>query len=97
MIEVCAKFGARTLVYGDLRVEFGPETGTLANFHHTEPSPDVNTPSATKEFTLADKDLLEEIRREQLMLDSPLDYENEVIEQHLRQGAMNEAFEDRRA
>lgn len=100
MIEVCAKLGARTLTYGDLRVEFGPETGTLANFHHTEVPEEGNTDQSLvrpTEFSLADKDLLEDMHQSQLLIDDPGAFEDEIVQYHLRQGAINETTEDRRA
>jgi hypothetical protein len=103
MIETCAKLGATSLRYGDLQVRFRPDPQLAVD----QPTIEVATiseergegilTSLPERMSIADPDLLEDMRRSQLMIDDPYSFEQEMIDQHLRQGAVNEKVEDRRA
>lgn len=97
IIETASNNGVKKLEYGELRLEFFENSSTAArqtvhdvvdikNPSTVEPPSQLDTVAAHT----VDPDLLEDIRRSQMMIDDPAMFEHEIVQQHLRQGAVNE-------
>lgn len=93
ILEVCAKAGVARLKYGDLEVSFAVPGQPVMAFDLPKTTFDGFAPQASGQVLTVDdkigavdKDLLDDMRRSQLMIDDPASFEQEVIENHLRGG-----------
>lgn len=85
MIKVARSHGVSKLKFRDLELEFYPDHGELG------PKDDVDLPKtqippmspASDTKPAVDQDLLEDMRRTQLLLDDPMAFEQEMITAHL--------------
>ena len=97
IIETASNNGVKKLEYGELRLEFFENSSTDAG-PTVRDVVDIRNPSTVEQPSQldtvtahsVDPDLLEDIRRSQMMIDDPMMYEHEIVQQHLRQGAVNE-------
>lgn len=97
IIETASSNGVKKLEYGDLRLEFFENSVEVARQFRRDVV-DIKNPSTHEEVSqldtvaahTVDPDLLEDIRKSQMMIDDPLMFEHEIVQQHLRQGAVNE-------
>ena len=89
IIERCQILGVSKLKMPGVEVEFFLERSQeLGNFvSHETIEEENNTPKAI------DKQLLEEIRLSQLMIDNPLGFEDEIVQQAQR-SAVNEGVQN---
>ena len=108
IIEACANGGVSELKFGNVEVKFYPKfTQTLdPTLSPTEnsamPEPFQFMPSAmqdsrqlpTQSNNAFDKDLLEDLRVSQLMIDDPHGFEREIVNSHLRGDVSNETIQN---
>lgn len=109
IIKVCSEAGVSELKFGNLEVSFnggallakpGKDTPAILGFKENEayqneqqPAlPDRNAKSA--KLTLFDKQILEELDRNQLMIEDPIGYERFVIDEQLSRDAGTDANTD---
>ena len=92
ILEACRKSGVVTLKCGDLEVNFASPGAFLVESGVTAPFtlPNLDAPARQDSEPMKteplDQDLLEQMRRSQLMIDDPLAFEQEVIDGHIQQG-----------
>ncbi len=93
ILDACAKAGVATLKCGDIEVTFQTSAPFVQYPDYELPSqggltiPDSFTASQVSEqprIETVDKDLLEDMRRAQLMIDDPLSFEQEMIDEYTR-------------
>ena len=88
IMERAKQIGAASLSFGQLRVAFaspGPEAPQASQPLYTP----AQQASEQSKIESIDKNLLEDMRRSQMLIEDPLAFEQEFIEAHLS-GAMNE-------
>lgn len=90
ILEACAKAGVAKLKYGDLEVVFAVPGQPVMAYDLPKTTFDGFAPQASgqelavgDELATVNKDLLEDMRRSQLMIDDPASFEQEVIHNHL--------------
>lgn len=103
ILEACQKSGVAVLKFGDLEVSFHPLPAaplfadTLgATSQVALPDPYRFPASPASEQTRiepVDPELLEDMRRAQLMIDDPMAFEQEMVDEHLRRGSVDERQE----
>lgn len=93
ILDSCSKTGVTRLKWGDLEVSFAvPGQPVMAYDLPKMASDGFAPPASGQELAVADalgtvnKDLLDDMRRSQLMIDDPASFEQEVIDTHLRGG-----------
>lgn len=94
ILEACARTGVATLKCGDIEVSFIqglPQS--YVNYGQASQADlpnDLDFPasqaSEQPRIENLDTSLLEDMRRSQLMIDDPLSYEQEMIDEHLERG-----------
>lgn len=96
IIEACAKCGVMSLKWHDLEVTFAVPGQPVTAYDLPKTTFDgYASPASEQELAVdprvstVDKELLEDMRRSQLMIDDPLSYEQEVIDAHIRRGESN--------
>lgn len=93
IIGACRTAGVSSLKWRDLEIVFaqqGPEAPAdlpKTDVYEYAPPESGQGPQVDDTIATVDKDLLEDMRRSQLMIDDPASFEQEVIDSHLRQGA----------
>lgn len=90
IIEACTKAGVVSLKWRDLEVTFQvPGLSATTDLPKTYMPEFAPPESGQASIAMVDKDLLDDMRRSQLLLDDPAGFEQEVIDSHLRQGAIH--------
>ena len=93
ILEACAKAGVATLKFGDIEVTFKTPSHLVHHTDYESPSQgDLTIPenfsaspvSEQPRIETIDRDLLEDMRRSQLMIDDPLSFEQEMIDEYTR-------------
>ena len=92
ILDACRKAGVVTLKCGELEVSFASpeiitnELGAASQAPLSTPAQTI-AQQASGEATLEpiDRELLEEMRQSQLLIEDPLAFEQEVIDRHLRE------------
>ena len=93
ILKACKEAGVLQLSLGEIKISFQntahlPEN-QLGNSHlanppqDTIPGPTINTPTLVTPIDLAE---LEEIQRDQMMMDNPEEYERTMIQESMREG-----------
>jgi len=97
IIEVSARAGVAKLKFGDVEVEFTPIAPDLGYHAKVDPSQYITSEMATPDseqksgMTISDRELLEDMRRSQLMIDDPMAFEQEMIDLQLTHGERADA------
>lgn len=105
IINACAKNGVAKLKYGDLELEFLNKSRTAEHtfysgtedqsdpakdFQVTHDATPASEQSLQSKLSTVDPELLDDMRRSQLMIEDPLSYEQEMIDLQIR-GPENDA------
>lgn len=90
ILEACKNSGVVTLKCGELEVNFASpglipvDLGVSAPYTLPNPSSPAPLASVPQQTELIDKEMLEEMRLSQLMIDDPEQFEQEIIDSHTR-------------
>jgi len=79
IIDRCKSTNVKSLKYGNLEIEFTGNSVPITEFNQTASTNPETAPKAVA----ADKELTEDTRLAQLMMDDPPAFEQEVIDSHL--------------
>lgn len=96
IIEAAARAQVTTLKWRDLELTFPVLGQPVMAYDLPKTTSDGFAPQASeqeltrdRELATVDKDLLEDMRKSQLMIDDPLSFELEIIDAHLQRGEAN--------
>ena len=93
IISACAKGGVSELKFGVVEVRFFNPTstpthdtpamaiGAVTQFQEISATPESGRPTSVNSF---DRELLDDLRLSQLMIDDPQGFEREIVNSHLR-------------
>lgn len=102
IIESCSKGGVTELKFGNIEIRFGVRPGQMITSAYSAPTDIGVLQPITNNYTASqdsgqnptfDRDLLEDLRTSQLMIDDPHGFEREVVNSHLR-GAIHETVQN---
>ena len=79
IIDACSKGGVSSLKFRDVEIQFGAPVQKTFEYAYGPAESEV----APKRAPAFDEDLREEMRLEQLLIDDPHGFENEIITSHL--------------
>ena len=107
ILEKCAMLGVSEFDSSYFKVKFHPKTvdvyGNLspsAIMDSTKAQPTPDHPQAREgssdRITMLDPQILDDMRKSQLLIDDPVGYETEMIDAHLREYFHNESVESSR-
>lgn len=109
LLEKCAMLGVSELTTGELTVKFSTnQSNTVADTPDLSPPVIVDSTKAPiypdtphvregspDQIQMVDPQLLDDMRKSQLLIDDPVGFENEMIDAHLREYFHNEVAQDR--
>jgi len=89
IISACADGKVSRFTYGDIMIEFPTHTQSFSNieslpnlsYEFSAPQASEQPKESGKDF---DRELLEDLKASQQMIDDPYGFEREIIESHLR-------------
>lgn len=88
IINICKSSNIKNLKYGNLEIEFISNPAPIAEVPKTAAAPDP----VKKMFSQHDDTELEDLRMNQLMIDDPAAFEQEIIDSHI--GRFNAAAQN---
>lgn len=93
ILETCLKTGVTSLKWRDLEVSFFVPGQPVMAYDLPKTTFDGYAPQASEQelsrdsaIGTVDKELLDDMRRSQLLIDDPLGFEQEIIDAHMQRG-----------